>query len=85
MNLELGRSVGSTEVSPFIGSREQVGETESACFSSPSLVPVGLARGPPSSLSTPRVDLTIPRRTNTGKPKSCPQSPNVRRSGALHS
>ena len=31
MNLELGRSVGSTEVSPFIGSREQVDETKSAC------------------------------------------------------
>ena len=65
MNLESGSSVGSTEVSPFIGSREQVGETESACCSSLSLVPVGLARGAPSSLSPSRVDLTIPRLTNT--------------------
>ena len=61
MNLELGRSVGSTEVSPFISSLEQVGGTESACFSSLSLVPVGLARGPYFfSLSPSRVDLTIP-------------------------
>ena len=61
MNLELDRSVGSTEVSPFIGSREQVGETDSVFFPFLSLVPVGLARGPSfSSLSPSRVDLTIP-------------------------
>ena len=52
MNLELGRSVVSTEVSPFIGSREQVGETKLACSSSFNLVLGGLAKGgPPLTLS----------------------------------
>ena len=41
MNSELGRSVGSTEVSPFIGSRERVDETKSDC-SSLSLILAGL-------------------------------------------
>ena len=83
MNLEMGRYVGSTEVSPFIGSREQAGGTESAYFSSLSLVPVSLARGSPFSLSPSRVDLT-PFRTNTTA-EVLPQSPNVRGSAALHS
>ena len=73
MSLELGRSVGSTEVSPFIGSREQAGGTESACFSSLSLVPVGLARGPPFSLSPSRVDLTIPDEHCSRSPASSRQ------------
>ena len=41
MNLELGRSVGSTEVSPIPGPREKVGETKSACFTFLNLVLVG--------------------------------------------
>ena len=61
MNLELGRSVGSTEVSPFIGSREQVDETKSACPSSFNLTLGGLAkRGPLTlSFSPSRVVFTI--------------------------
>ena len=61
MNLELGRSVGSTEVSPFIGSREQVDETKSACSFSFNLILGGLAkRGPPTlSFSPSRVVITI--------------------------
>ena len=42
MNLELDRSVESTQVSPFIGSREQARETKSACSSSFNLVLGGL-------------------------------------------
>ena len=38
-------------VSPFIGSREQVGETKSACFSSFTLVLGGLAKRGPLTLS----------------------------------
>ena len=71
MSLELGRSVGSTEVSPFIGSREQAGGTESVFFSSLSLVvPMGFARGPPFSLSPSRVRLTI-------SDEHCSRSPAV--------
>ena len=44
MNLDLGRSVGSTEVSPFIGSREQVDETKSACSFYFSLILGGFAK-----------------------------------------
>ena len=41
MNSELGRSMESTKIFPFMGSREQVDATKSAC-SSQNLVPVGL-------------------------------------------
>ena len=65
MKLELGRSVGSTDISPFICSREQVGETKSACSSSFSLVLGELAKGgPPLRFSPSRVDSTISRQTN---------------------
>ena len=79
MNFELGRFVGSTDVSPFIGSGEQGGETKSACSSSLTLVLVGLAkRRLPLSFSPPRVDFTISRQTNTAT-EVLPQSPHVRR------
>ena len=84
MNLELGRSVGSTDVSPSIDPGEQV--WDATCSSSLGLVPVGLAkRGPPPTLSfsPSHVDLTIPRQTNAAA-EVWPQSPNIRRSGALH-
>ena len=72
MNLELGRSVGSTEVSPFIGSREQVDETKSACSFSFNLILGGLAkRGPLTlSFSSSRVVFAISDR-RTLQPKSC--------------
>ena len=77
--------MGATEVSSFIGSRKQVDETKSACSSSFNLILGGLAiRGPLTlSFSPPRVVFAISGR-RTLQPKSCPQSPNVRRSGALH-
>ena len=72
MNLGLGRSVGPTEVSPFIGSREQVDETKSACSSSFNLVMCGLAkRGPLTLIFSPsRVVFAISGR-RTLQPKSC--------------
>ena len=42
MNSELGRSMGSTKIFPFIGSLEQVDGTKSTCSTSQSLVLVGL-------------------------------------------
>ena len=72
MNLELGRSVGSTEVSPFIGSRERVDETKSAFSSSFNLILGGLAkRGPPTlNFSPSRVVFAISSR-RTLQPVSC--------------
>ena len=84
MNLELGRSVGSTDVSSFIDPRDQV--WDATCSSSLGLVLVGLAkRGhPPTlSLSPSHLDLTISRQTNAAA-GILPQSPSIRRSGALH-
>ena len=77
MNLKLSRSVGSTDVYPLIGSGEQIGETRSACSSWLSLALVGLAKRGPSLSFSPY------RGRRTQQPRSCPQPPNVRRSGAL--
>ena len=72
MNLELGRSVESTEVYPFIGSREQVNQTKSACSFSFKLILGGLAkRGSLTvSFSPSRVVFAISDR-RTLQPKSC--------------
>ena len=67
MNLELGRSVGSTKVSPFIGSREQNDETKSACSFYFNLILGGLAK---LSFSSSRVVFAISDR-RTLQPKSC--------------
>ena len=83
MNSELGRSVGSTGVSPFIGSCEQVDETKSDC-SSLNLILGGLAkRGPLTLTFLPSRVAFVIRPTNSAT-EVLPQSPNVRRSGALH-
>ena len=83
MNLELGRSVGSNEVSPFFSPGEQILDAKPTCSSSLRLVLKELAkRGLRLSLSPSRVVFTVSRQTDTVT-EVLPQSPSVRRSGAL--
>ena len=77
MNLELGRSVGSTEVSPFNGSREQVNETKSACSSS-NLILCGLAKRGPLTLSFSPSRVVFAIRLTNSATEVLLQPPNVR-------
>ena len=82
MSLELGRFVESIDVSPFIDSGKKV--WDAICSSSFDLVlaKLGILRlflG----FSSSRVVFTISGR-RTQQPRYCAQSPNVRRSGAIH-
>ena len=65
MNLEFGRSVESSEVSPFTDPREHIWDASSTFSSFLNLVLAELAnRGLRLGFSSSRVDFTISRPTN---------------------